>query len=83
MVGYYYQAHILREQTWFFTAALRSLEHMAFDRTIDKEQSLLEFFVPGAMHEQFVAFMADMQQRGLVLSIQQLPNRLQSVDANV
>ena len=83
MVGYYYQAHILREQTWFFTAALRSLEHMAFDRTIDKKEGLLEFFVPKAMNRQFLDFMTDMQKRGLVLSIQQLPNRLQSVDANV
>lgn len=83
MVGYYYQAHILREQTWFFTAVLRSLEHMAFDRTIDKEQSLLEFFVPQAMEAQFLAFMADMQGRGLVLSLHELPNRLVPVDAAV
>jgi len=81
MVGYYYQAHILREQTWFFTAALRSLEHMAFDRTINKEESLLEFFVPHAMNRQFLDFMADMTKRGLVLSMQPMPNRLQEVDA--
>lgn len=42
----YYQAHIKRPYCWFLVAVLRSFEHVAFDRTIDKNNSIFEFFVP-------------------------------------
>src|SRR3546814_7842172 len=42
---------------WFFVGALRSFEHIAFDRTIDVESSIFEFFVPQDTEEYFVELM--------------------------
>ncbi len=72
----YYQAHIKREQCWFLTAVLRSYEHVAFDRTIDVQNSIFEFFVPHHMHKEFLYVIQELEKRGVVLSYNQLPNRL-------
>jgi len=72
----YYQAIILREKCWFFTAALRSVEHLAFDRTIDVVASVLEFYVPVHGDAYFRALMTRLEAEGIVSNLQQLPNRL-------
>lgn len=72
----YYQANIKSSECYFFVAILRSLEHVAFDRTLDKKTSLFEFFVPEATYKEFLAFIKDFQNMGIVSNFKELPNRL-------
>jgi hypothetical protein len=72
----YYQAHVPREHCWFLTATIRSYEHMAFDRTLDKENSIFEFFVPQDMESLFLQVMARFEKEGIIKDLQKLPNRL-------
>ena len=45
----YYQAKIVcTAQSWLLVGVLRSIENLAFDRTLDKSSGLFEFFVPKA-----------------------------------
>lgn len=73
---FYYQAHIQREKTWLFVALLRSVEHIAFDRTLDVAQNVFEFYVPADRKEIFLALMEYMAMHGLMLQLKELPNRL-------
>ncbi|PKN03514.1 hypothetical protein CVU75_01860 [Candidatus Dependentiae bacterium HGW-Dependentiae-1] len=72
----YYQARVQKEDVWFLVAVLRSFEHMAFDRTIDKEQSIFEFFVPPVLEETFLAIMQYFIKHSIVHDLQKLPNRM-------
>jgi hypothetical protein len=72
----YYQAHVQRELTLYVVAALRSFEHLAFDRTLDPETSLFEFFVPTSTEEYFLTLMNYLQSEGLVHGLKKIPNRL-------
>lgn len=75
----YYQAHVERELCWFVTASLRSYEHVAFDRTLDPETSLFEFFVPTSTEKYFLEVMTYFESQGLVSGLQKLPNRLKNI----
>lgn len=72
----YYQAHVERESCWFVVAILKSYEHLAFDRTIDTESSLFEFFVPFSTESYFLELIAHLESKGLVRDLKKLPNRL-------
>jgi len=72
----YYQAHVDRKYCWFLVGTLKSFEHMAFDRTIDKEKSIFEFYVPESMKPYFETLMAYYIQEGVVSDLKELPNRL-------
>lgn len=72
----YYQAHINRSETWFLVATLRSYEHCAFDRTLNKEQSIFEFFVPESNVTFFEKYLEYLKQKEIVISYRSLPNRL-------
>ncbi len=72
----YYQAHVDKQRCWFFVAVLRSFEHMSFDRTLDKETSLFEIFVPHAAQEMFESIMQELYAQDIVIDWQPLPNRL-------
>ncbi len=71
----YYKAHIKRADCWFFVAILRSFEHLAFDRTLDTQESVFEFFVPQATEKYFLEMMAYFQEQGIVTDLVQVPNR--------
>lgn len=75
----YYQAHVERELCWFVTASLRSYEHVAFDRTLDPEKSLFEFFVPNSTEKYFLEVMTYFQSQGLITGLAKLPNRLENL----
>jgi hypothetical protein len=75
----YYHAHVERELCWFVTAALRSYEHISFDRTLDPATSLFEFFVPEDCEKYFLVIMASFEQQGLVRNLTKLPNRICSL----
>ncbi len=72
----YYQATVTRTYAWFFVAIVRSYEHMMFDRTIDNNHSIFEFFVPNDMHQQFIAVMHSLEEQGIVTQLRHMPNRL-------
>jgi|AntAceMinimDraft_18_1070375.scaffolds.fasta_scaffold00626_5 hypothetical protein len=74
----YYQARIKREKIWQLTSVLRSLEHLVFDRTIDAQQSIFEFFVPQDVADDFLSVMHYFEDKGIVSHLQLLPNRLKS-----
>lgn len=79
----YYQALVKRQETWFLTAILRSYEHLAFDRTLDAEKGLFEFFVPPREEQKFEELMAEFARRGIVSQMVKLPNRLADPSAQV
>ncbi|MGE0207407.1 MAG: hypothetical protein AB7R69_06175 [Candidatus Babeliales bacterium] len=72
----YYQAQVLKEKAWFFAGILRSFEHLAFDRTFDTANSIFECFVPQELEPCFLNLMHYFLQEGVVLNVQELPNRL-------
>lgn len=74
----YYQAHIPRQYAWILTAVLRSYEHVAFDRTIDVQNSIFEFFVPPGYEQFFCDVMNDLADQGIVVNLQKLPNRMKA-----
>lgn len=71
----YYQAWVKPAECWFLTAILRSYEHLAFDRTIDVENSIFEFFVPETMVPFFEKLMQEFQARGVIAHLQRKENR--------
>lgn len=71
----YYQAYVDRGMSWFVVAVLKSFDHLVFDRTLDVEKSLFEFFVPASMEAEFVQIMQRLERKGLVQDLRQLPNR--------
>lgn len=73
----YYQAHVLKNKVWFLVSALRSFDHLVFDRTYDKEKSIFEFFIPADLEPYFLDLMHYFEKNGLIFSFQELPNRLQ------
>lgn len=72
----YYQAHVNRQQAWFFVAVVRSFENMMFDRTLDTEQSIFEFFVPPDTEVDFLKIITLLEKLGVVAQVQKLDNRL-------
>ena len=79
----YYQAQVKREFCWFLVGILKSYEHMAFDRTIDKERSIFEFYVPPKMQRYFEELMDYFLKEGIITSLEQKENRLLQPDAQV
>lgn len=73
----YYQAHVVPHMGWFVVGALKSYEHLAFDRTIDVEQSTFEFFVSPQAEETFLAIMNYLQEQGHIRDLKKLPNRIE------
>jgi len=76
MYSSYYQAHVVPSTGWFVVAALKSYEHMLFDRTLDVEKSIFEFFVVEGAEPTFLDIMDYMQRNGYVVDLKKLPNRL-------
>ena len=72
----YYQALVDRSSTWFVVAVLKSFEHMSFDRTLDIEKGLFEFFVPSSTEKYFLTIMEYLTAQGYVHDLKKLPNRL-------
>jgi len=72
----YYQAHVSEPESWFMVSIIRSFEHLCFDRTLDAEQSIFEFFVPEQNEATFLELMHWFEQQGIVSNVQKLENRL-------
>jgi len=74
----YYQAQINKKETWYFTATLKSFEHVAFDRTLNKEMGLFEFFVPEDQENIFIELIEYFVKQNIVHNVRKLSNRLQN-----
>ncbi len=83
MFGLYYQARVIEKEAWFLVALLRSFEHLAFDRTLDRETSTFEFFVPEGNEKPFREFMDYCLAQGVIASYSQMANRLIDPEAIV
>ena len=79
----YYQAQVKKELCWFLVGVLRSYDHMAFDRTIDKAGSIFEFFVPELMQKNFENVMEFFLKEGVVTYFKQMDNRLKIPESKI
>lgn len=76
----YYQARVQKELCWMVTATIRYLDHVAFDRTIDKENSIFEFYVAPDLEQEFLGVAQCLLERQVFLSLEKLSNRLMTED---
>jgi hypothetical protein len=83
MLSLYYQAQVKKEECWFLVAVLRSFEHLAFDRTVDKASSTFEFFVPPANQKVFESLMDYLKTHGAITAWAQMDNRLTLPDQDI
>jgi hypothetical protein len=79
----YYQAKVNKPDTGFLTATLRSFEHLCFDRSLNKEAFLFEFFVPAQFEQSFLELMYFYEQQNMISDLKKLPNRLQDPNAEL
>ncbi len=77
---FYYQAQVERSKAWLLVGIMRSYEHLVFDRTLNKEESIFEFFVAPDLHTYFLEVMKYFQECGIVSNFREYPNRL--IDQN-
>lgn len=73
----YYLARLPRETTWFVVGLLKAESNLVFERATDQDPQLFEFFVPPDREQEFLSFMACLQRRGLVGTLEQVHNRLE------
>ncbi len=73
----YYQATVQVTTTWFVIGSFRNEDHVAFERTPEGQNSVLEFFVPESQEATFLGVMGYMLDNGYVLKLEKLPNRYQ------
>jgi hypothetical protein len=74
----YYKAKSLKRKTWFVFGSIRNEENMAFGRTLDKAESILEFFVAPDYEKHFIKVMNSLKKRGYILEYEKAENRLKS-----
>ncbi|HJZ22841.1 MAG TPA: hypothetical protein VJ201_00125 [Candidatus Babeliales bacterium] len=79
----YYQARVEPSTTWFFTGVLRSFEHLCFDRTLNVQESIFEFFVPQEQEKYFIEVLEYFVKNKMVFDLTKLPNRLLLPDQTV
>ena len=72
----YYQARVTRSRAWLLVGIIRSFEHLVFERTVDKESSTFEFFVPKDLEAYFEEIMNYFIAQDIVCDLQKLENRL-------
>ena len=73
----YYHVRFVKKTTWFVVGVLRAEDNVVFERALDSDTEIFEFFVPPGREPEFLSFMDCLTRRGYVLSIEQKPNRLQ------
>jgi hypothetical protein len=76
----YYQAFVEPSLAWFFVGALRSFEHVCFDRTLNVKESTFEFFVPEEQEQLFLLLMHYFENEQIIKDLKKLPNRLEDAE---
>ncbi|MFA6065761.1 MAG: hypothetical protein WC707_01110 [Candidatus Babeliaceae bacterium] len=72
----YYQSPVVRQHVSFFVATLRAHEHLCFDRTLDAQNQVFEFFVPEKNVALFESIMNIYVRMGVIYSFTRMHNRL-------
>ena len=72
----YYQATTFRSKTWFVVGCIKNESKIAFARTFDTPNSILEIFVIPEFEDHFLDIMEYLKENGYVLELKKLPNRL-------
>ena len=72
----YYQAHVKDGDATLLVGVLKNVGHICFDRTIDADSGLFEFFVPADQEGIFLAIMDEFKAMESVRGLRELPNRL-------
>ncbi len=72
----YYTGAVERSKVWVLVSALRGTEHVCFDRTLDVQNSIFEFFVPSATEHIFLEVMDYFKKEGVLLTLEKKENRL-------
>ena len=73
----YYQGTVTRRDALYMVSILKSFDHFCFDRTIDVQNSIFEFFVPPLHVPQFEQLMNQFEKEGIVQNLKKLPNRIE------
>ena len=73
----YYKVKTLKTKTWFVLGALKAEDNLAFARTLDKVNSILEFFVPKDYEENFLIFINKLKMDGYILEYSKTKNRFE------
>jgi hypothetical protein len=73
---------VKREKAWLLVGIIRSFEHLVFERTLDKEKSIFEFFVPADLEHYFLELMKYFEQQNIISNFRQVPNRLENEGVN-
>ena len=76
----YYQARVQQELCWMVTSTMRFSDHVAFDRTVDKENSVFEFFVSPDLEHVFLDVAHKLMEQGVILDLKKMENRLKHED---
>lgn len=72
----YYQALVNVPKTWFIGGIFRSQDYVAFERTLEGTNDIIEFFVPASQEESFLSLMEYLVKHGYVYKFEKMPNRL-------
>ena len=71
----YFVGKVERSKVWVLVSAMRATEHVCFDRTLDVQNSIFEFFVPEAMLPIFLQVTDYLKKEHVLLSLEQALNR--------
>lgn len=74
----YYQATVNVPYTWFVTGVFRSEDNVVFERTMDNDSSILEFFVPDDYEDNFLKVIQYLHRNGYIINFEKKENRLSS-----
>lgn len=75
----YFHAKIERSKCYLVSATFQFVEHVAFYRTVDVENSIFEFFVSPDLTDVFLDVIQALQEISVVEWCEPMPNRLDLV----
>ena len=76
----YYTARLERSLCWMVSSCLRGTEHVSFDRALNVQESIFEFFVPADMEPVFLQVMQYLEGKQAVSELTKKENRFLTED---
>lgn len=71
----YYHVRFVKKFIWFVVGVLRAEDNVVFERALDSDPEIFEFFVPPGREPEFLSLMDCLSKKGYVLSLEARPNR--------
>jgi hypothetical protein len=72
----YFQALVNVRKTWFIGGVFRNEDYVAFERTLEGTNDIIEFFVPPSQEQMFLYLIECLIKGGYVYELHRMPNRL-------